>query len=55
MLVNPPFLIQYLNENRSIVSDEKGTTRDYVTEQVFSNDFYYKLIDTAGLRSTKTR
>lgn len=44
-----------LKENRSIVSDEKGTTRDYVTEQVFSNDFYYKLIDTAGIRETKNK
>lgn len=38
--------------NRSIVSKEAGTTRDYVSEQITIDKNIYKLIDTAGLRLT---
>lgn len=41
-----------LGTSRSIVSDEPGTTRDYITENIFIDDFKIKLIDTAGLRDT---
>lgn len=41
-----------LKDSRSIVSQEKGTTRDYVSEMVSTGADYYKLIDTAGIRET---
>jgi tRNA modification GTPase len=39
-----------LNENRAIVSDIAGTTRDTIEETVNINGILYRLIDTAGLR-----
>lgn len=39
-----------LGENRVIVSDVAGTTRDAVDTTVFWNDREYNFIDTAGLR-----
>ena len=38
-----------LNENRSIVSDRKGTTRDYISECVEIGGVKVILFDTAGL------
>ncbi|EQC50029.1 ferrous iron transport protein B-like protein [Bacteriovorax sp. BSW11_IV] len=42
-----------LDNNRSIVSNIAGTTRDYVSEYVFIDDVNYKLVDTAGIRETE--
>ena len=39
-----------LNEERAIVSDKKGTTRDTIEEFVTINGIPLKLIDTAGIR-----
>ena len=41
-----------LNEERAIVSDKKGTTRDTIEEFVTINCISLKLIDTAGIRNT---
>ena len=41
-----------LCEERSIVSDIQGTTRDTVEETLAVGDLTFRLIDTAGLRST---
>lgn len=40
-----------LNSNRSIVSSEKGTTRDYIKETVEIDGYTINLFDTAGLNS----
>jgi len=42
-----------LNENRAIVSDIPGTTRDTVEEFIQLNGLLFRLIDTAGLRITE--
>lgn len=42
----------FLREDRSIVSDEHGTTRDYVEQRVSLGGLPVRLFDTAGLRST---
>lgn len=39
-----------LNENRSIVTEIAGTTRDFITENILFKDINYRLIDTAGIR-----
>ena len=39
-----------LNENRALVSDIPGTTRDTVEEYINIHGVLYKLIDTAGIR-----
>ncbi|EQC43408.1 tRNA modification GTPase [Bacteriovorax sp. Seq25_V] len=41
-----------LDDNRAIVSDIAGTTRDFITEYIEIENNTYKLIDTAGLRIT---
>ncbi|MCD8295973.1 MAG: tRNA uridine-5-carboxymethylaminomethyl(34) synthesis GTPase MnmE [Prevotella sp.] len=41
-----------LNENRAIVSDIHGTTRDAIEETMNLNGITYRFIDTAGIRST---
>ena len=40
-----------LKSNRSIVSDEKGTTRDYIKESIEINGVCINLYDTAGINS----
>jgi tRNA modification GTPase len=42
-----------LADERAIVSPIAGTTRDYISESVVIEGVKYKLIDTAGLRSSK--
>ncbi|MFR0367811.1 tRNA uridine-5-carboxymethylaminomethyl(34) synthesis GTPase MnmE [Candidatus Phytoplasma palmae] len=42
-----------LNEERSIVSDIAGTTRDFVSENININGINLNLIDTAGIRETQ--
>ncbi|MFN8369988.1 MAG: GTPase [Bacteriovoracaceae bacterium] len=39
-----------LIDNRSIVSSIAGTTRDYITENIFYDQIHFKLVDTAGMR-----
>ncbi len=42
-----------LNEDRAIVSNIEGTTRDSIEEMVNIRDIPIKLIDTAGIRDTE--
>jgi tRNA modification GTPase len=58
-LVGPPnagkstLLNALLNEDRAIVSDIAGTTRDTVEEVVNLGGYMYRFIDTAGIRETE--
>ncbi len=47
------FINALLNQDKHIVSDVPGTTRDSVDSVVSHNQKLYTLIDTAGLRRTK--
>ena len=42
-----------LSNNRAIVSDVEGTTRDFISEKLFIDNVNYSLIDTAGIRDSK--
>lgn len=42
-----------LNEERAIVSDIEGTTRDSIEEVINISGIQFRLIDTAGLRETQ--
>jgi tRNA modification GTPase len=42
-----------LNEEKAIVSDVAGTTRDAIEDQISINGVTYRFIDTAGIRETK--
>lgn len=42
-----------LSEERAIVSNIAGTTRDYLAETILIEGVKYKLIDTAGIRESK--
>ena len=44
-----------LGQSRSIVTDEKGTTRDVVEKELYIGTTLVTLIDTAGLRHTKNK
>lgn len=44
-----------LKKSRSIVSEEVGTTRDYISENLFFDGKRFKLIDTAGIRETSNK
>lgn len=41
-----------LKDNRAIISDVAGTTRDYLAENIKIEDVLYRIIDTAGIRTT---
>lgn len=41
-----------LGEDRSIVSQRAGTTRDVVRESIYLKDVLFRIADTAGIRST---
>jgi tRNA modification GTPase len=45
----------FLKEDRSIVSDEHGTTRDWLEAWVSLDGVPLRLVDTAGLRATENR
>ena len=45
-------LNKILNEERSIVSDIEGTTRDTIEEMINYNGIEMRFIDTAGIRNT---
>jgi len=42
-----------LGENRALISDIPGTTRDIIREGAIINDIAITLVDTAGLRDTR--
>ena len=42
-----------LNEERAIVSDIPGTTRDTIEDEIILGGINFRFIDTAGLRETK--
>lgn len=41
-----------LNDNRAIVTEIAGTTRDVIEEQININGFLFRIVDTAGLRQS---
>ena len=57
-IVGPPnsgkstLLNKIINEERAIVSNIKGTTRDVIEETFTIEGFQFRFIDTAGLRET---
>ncbi len=46
------FFNKLLGHDRAIVSDEHGTTRDYISEDIFIENVAFTFIDTAGIRGT---
>ena len=44
-----------LNEDRAIVSEIAGTTRDTIEDDLIINGIHFRFIDTAGIRETKDR
>jgi tRNA modification GTPase len=42
-----------LNENRAIVTEMPGTTRDVIEEDITLEGLLFKLVDTAGIRESK--
>jgi len=42
-----------LNEDKAIVSDIAGTTRDTIEDEIVLNGVSYRFIDTAGIRETQ--
>ena len=44
-----------MNENKAIVSDIPGTTRDLVEDKLTIGGVEYRFIDTAGLRKSKDK
>lgn len=44
-----------LNEDRAIVSDIAGTTRDTIEEEINLNGIIFRFIDTAGIRNTSDK
>ena len=48
-------LNKFLDEEKAIVTDIAGTTRDIVEGQVILNNISLNIIDTAGIRTTKDK
>ncbi|MDH3004864.1 MAG: tRNA uridine-5-carboxymethylaminomethyl(34) synthesis GTPase MnmE [Candidatus Shikimatogenerans sp. JK-2022] len=44
-----------IKEDKSIISNIPGTTRDIVEGQIIINDFKFNFFDTAGIRKTKNK
>lgn len=47
------FYNQVLGLNRSIISEQEGTTRDYISERFNTGEILCQFIDTAGVRDAK--
>ena len=43
-----------MGRDRALVSDQPGTTRDYLEERIILGDHCLRLIDTAGLNAAPT-
>ncbi len=60
-IIGPPnagksSLLNYLlSEERAIVTDIEGTTRDYIEEDCIIRGVHFRLVDTAGLRDTEDK
>lgn len=46
-------LNRLLNEEKAIVSDIAGTTRDSIEDEIIINGYNFRFIDTAGIRKTE--
>jgi tRNA modification GTPase len=44
-----------LNEDKAMVSEIPGTTRDFIEDEINISGFNFRFIDTAGLRETKDK
>ncbi|RDC63592.1 tRNA uridine-5-carboxymethylaminomethyl(34) synthesis GTPase MnmE [Adhaeribacter pallidiroseus] len=44
-----------LNEEKAIVSDTPGTTRDFIEDEISIEGILFRFIDTAGLRETQDK
>jgi tRNA modification GTPase len=44
-----------LNEDKAMVSEIPGTTRDFIEDEISISGFNFRFIDTAGLRETKDK
>ena len=44
-----------LNEEKAIVSDIAGTTRDFIEDQLVIDGIAFRFIDTAGIRETSDK
>jgi len=44
-----------LNEDKAIVSDIAGTTRDFIEDQIYIDGIPFRFIDTAGIRETQDK
>lgn len=44
-----------LNEEKAIVSDVAGTTRDFIEDQIYLDGIAFRFIDTAGIRETEDK
>ncbi|MFL5731292.1 MAG: tRNA uridine-5-carboxymethylaminomethyl(34) synthesis GTPase MnmE, partial [Cytophagaceae bacterium] len=44
-----------LNEDKAMVSEIAGTTRDFIEDEINIGGFTFRFIDTAGLRETKDK
>ena len=53
MQVNQVFLNILVREDRAIVTDIAGTTRDTLEETIQLNEITLNIIDTAGIRNTE--
>lgn len=58
-LIGPPnvgkssIFNKLLRENRTIVSKQPGTTRDYISRELITSGFKIELFDSAGVRDTQ--
>jgi len=49
-------LLNALSEKeRAIVTEEHGTTRDTIEEKIIIDGYFFKIVDTAGIRETTNR
>ncbi len=49
-------LLNVLSEkDRAIVTDIHGTTRDTIEEKIIINGYFFKIVDTAGIRETTNK